>query len=172
MCLTLAPCSKLPGSSPRTNCSRSPWLFRVQTPEMSAAAAYAARKLQLPNSMGLRPRLSAAAASRLDSNPWACSHSDDSEEGVHQKDRGGAEDPRPEAIVPQLSGQSPKPIPGLLPFSHANPEERQGPDGSQQGRRKRAQRFPVDPPAEQREPEDGDQQADGNPGEVPGMNGR
>ena len=34
-----------------------------------AVAAYAARRLSCPFSMGLRPRLSAAAASRLYSNP-------------------------------------------------------------------------------------------------------
>ena len=39
------------------------------TAALRAAAAYAARGVGLSVSMGLRPRLSAAAASRLDSNP-------------------------------------------------------------------------------------------------------
>ena len=39
------------------------------TAALRAAAAYAARGMGLSGSMGLRPRLSAAAASRLDSNP-------------------------------------------------------------------------------------------------------
>ena len=95
-------------------------------------------------------------------------HPGDSEEGIHQKDRGGAEDPGPEPIVPQLARQRPNACRGPRGFSHAHPEERQGPDGSQHSRRKRAQRLPVDPPAEAGEPENGDQQADGDLGEVPG----
>ena len=39
------------------------------TAALRAAAAYAARGMGLSGSMGLRPRLSAAAATRLDWNP-------------------------------------------------------------------------------------------------------
>ena len=65
-CLSLASCSAFWGNLQGTDCAGLAW---DRTPGMIAAAAYAARGMEPPFSMGLRPRLSADAAFAAFWNP-------------------------------------------------------------------------------------------------------
>ncbi len=68
-CLSLTSCRALFGVFRVQTALGAPELAWDRTPGMIAAAAYAARGMELPFSMGLRPRLSADAAFAAYSNP-------------------------------------------------------------------------------------------------------